>query len=1002
MELGKVEKGSVGYYSQQIIGTGASFLAYAVAGKVMGKGLRIAGEAAPLEMSIGEVNIGSSIRAVAQDARVATVLGATTYAGFRDTKGDETHLSNAASTFVGFTMFEAGNSLLVKPGASLLDKMGTRAVVGFLGGDAQVNVASKIQTGKWADKTEVDAAGLSGAALNALLPGGKSAVDHALESPLVGGLPHTTDAVARLHVEAAQALPKGQAPEPGSWADPKAIKALNVAARADLHTKVKLNDDGPTRIDQKKNVVFHAAGDDPLNVLQELAHRRIYKDPAYEQAFKSHAKDIQSPDPADPKNAVAREGYIKTRLDQEVAARTAQNAEAEKLNAPRRVSVDANEIRTKEGYGANFEHEADEFITSGGKSRPALDNSGGAAGHGGGHSGDGGHDVNTASHAHAENVNHGSADGVGGGTGARTTATEISGTHEAVDTTDGEEAEHEDKPDPRFRPEVDEDNIGQGKEPPSDEYPRGRTFDYIKYPGGAHINGHDNVIREARYDDSLDEVMLVKEDPITHERSAVRLRNDGLPVDITSDGRGGTIQASSVEKFYYNGANAVPPDLLFDSNLFLRGTRYEVSVGNDLVPDGSTYSTFTYPQRYVIDGVPITPTASVEYNNASGRIDYHQDEPFQNVITEWPKPIEDANVRYRVTVPQTIPGSHRVFALDADNKPMGVVDVFSAEHPLDTDFGPVRRVDRQANSSLYHLVDGSSVKIGHFEGRMFKTHQIDGVDTDTIYEGNDGYSEKYSKPWESVFGLVNEVKTTPTKAEYHLVNNGVAELYRQPIEFGNFKSVDWVYHDPNGDKVIQLHGSNTRVRIPKDGIETGIASVPKAEAVSTFAGAGGFTRYYRHNGDVMDVLPSNPSRGIIRKPGQISFIDGVGEDWREATFLFEQGKLPKIATSDPVNGTRIKTQPLELCLDDVNNFLAVVPEKYPGGLLTKWGLATKRDTYWTGGSHLTIKDESGLSTIELDRDGNKVTRGDDGAVVGIEPEPASYPNVDGALPPRSH
>lgn len=51
---------------------------------------------------------------------------------------------------------------------------------------------------------------------------------------------------------------------------------------------------------------------------------------------------------------------------------------------------------------------------------------------------------------------------------------------------------------------------------------------------------------------------------------------------------------------------------------------------------------------------------------------------------------------------------------------------------------------------------------------------------------------------------------------------------------------------------------------------------------------------------------------------------------------------------------------------------------------------------------MTIKDASGLSTIELDRDGNRVFRDDDGAVEHIEPEPAGYPALDAALPPRSH
>jgi hypothetical protein len=1035
MEVGKVEKGSIGYYSQQILGTGASFVGYAIAGKVAGKVLRTVGEAAPMGMAIGEINIGSGIRAAAQDARVANVLGATTYAGFKDTKDGESHLSNAVSTFASFSMFEAGNSA-INPAASTLLKIGQRAVVGYAGGAIQANVASRIQTGKWADSTEVNAAGLSGAALNALLPGGRQALDHGLE--LTGRLPHTTEATARLHEAALKALPEGQAPEPGSWADRNAIKSLNKAARVDLNTRVKLNDEGPTSIDQKKNVVTHQAGDDPLNVLQELAHRRINKEPIYEQAFQSSAKQIhwpdqngqshttalenhdianrnalegvgtsefrpeKFPDPADPKNAAAREGYINTRLDQEVAARTAQNQEAEKLGAKRRVSVDRDDILTKEGYKAHFESEADDFIRSGGKTRPGIDYSGGGGGHAGGHaSGDVGHVVNTVSQAHAENVGHGHPDGVGGGTGARTTASDASGTREKVGI-GGEEYERSD--DPTDWPAIKDQNrhTAKGYEAPSEEYPRGRDFVWFSYPGGAHVNGHDNVVWGAQYDADVNEVMLVKRDPNTLERSAVRMRNDGKIIDNAEDGRGGNFTATSVEKMYYQEANDVPLNLLFDSNKGLRAIKYEVEEGNDLIPDNTTYTRYAYPQLYDIDGVDITPAASVEYHDGSGRIDYHQDQPFQNIITEWPEPRQDGDVRYRVSVPQAIPGSHRVFALDANNKQTGIVDFFSPDHPLDTDFGQAIRVDREGPSTTYQLKDGSAVRIIHYDGQMIQTHLTNGIEETKIYGEGEGYSEKYSSPWETVFGLSNEVKVTASKAEYHLVNGGVADLYSEPTTFKNFKNVDWVYHDPSGDNAIQLHdGSKTRVLVPKDGIDTGVAGVKNAVGMTSFEGVGGFNRYYLDNGAPMDVLPSNPGLGIIRTPGRLTLIGGVNGNWKEATFLFKTGELPEIVEADATNGVRRSEQPFEKCIDDDGNFLDLYPEVYPNGLLTKWGLASERHTYWTGGSTLKLIDGTKDGRlIELDLNGDRVIRNSQNEIIGTEKEPNAYPHLENVAPPR--
>jgi hypothetical protein len=1027
MEVGKVEKGSIGYYSQAILGTGASFVGYAIAGKVMGKALRSVGGLAPVEMSVAGMDVGGGLRAVAQDTRVANVLGATTYAGFKDTKDGETHFSNAASTFASFAVFEAGNSM-ISPAASAWSKLGSRAYVGYLGGAAQAQVASRIQTGHWADGTTINAAGFSGAALNALLPVGGEAISRGLE--LTGRLPHTTEATARMHEAAAKALPKGEAPEPGSWADPNTVKSLNKAARSDLNTRVKLNDEGQTRIDQKANVVFHQAGDDPLSVLQELAHRRVNKDPVYEQAFQSAAKQIHGseqtagsqatasetskaslenhPDPADPKNASARESYINTRLDQEVAARTAQNLEAERLGATRRASVDRDDILTKENYQAHFGREADDFIRSGGKTRPVIDyNGAGGGGHsGGGHSyGGGGHVVNTVSQDHAFNVGHAPADGIGGGTGARTTMRDLTGDRESLGTT-GEEYERSD--DPRDWPAIkDQDNhTNKGYEAPSEEYPRGREYVWFSYPGGAHLNGHDNVVWGAQYDADVNEVMLVKRDPNTLERSAVRMRNDGKIIENPEDGRGDNFTATSVEKMYYKEANGVPLNLLFDSNKGLRAIKYEVKEGNALVPDKTTYTRYAYPQLYDIDGLTISPNASVEYHDGSGRVDYHQDQPFQNIITEWPEPRQEANVRYRVSVPQTIEGSHRVLALDENNQQIGYVDFFNPKHPLDTDFGQATRVDRVGASTTYQMKDGSAVRIDHYDGEMIQTRTTNGIEEYKIYGDGEGYSEKYSSPWETVFGLAKEVKVTAKKAEYHLVNGGVAELYSEPTTFKNFQNVDWVYHDPSGDNSIQLHdGSNTRVLVPKDGIDTGIPGRPEtstAVGMTSFEGAGGFNRYYLKDGRTMDVLPGNPGVGISRSPGRLNLSFGLADGtWKESTFEFKPGELPDVVVRTAANGARRDPIPDENAVDDEGSFIDLYPESYPNGLLTKWGLASERHTYWTGGSTLKLIDGTkDGKLIELDINGDQVLRNKDGEIIGTIKEPDAFPHLQNVAPPR--
>lgn len=377
MEVGNAESGSVAYYSQEVSSTVGSILAYAVAGKVAGKALRTVGEAAPIGLEVQNLQVGRALRQVAQDSRVATIVGATTYAGIRDTKAGETHLSNMVSTAVGFTAFEFGNSKILTPNGSLLERAGQRFQVGVLGGVAQGETASLMATGHLMTPQERAAAAFNGGALNMLMPAGRQAVDEAaVRNPFYKLEPYVNETAAKLHLDAARTVPKGQAPERGSWADPAAVKAVNDASAIDLHTKLVVDNGGATRIDQNKNIIHVGKGDDGLSVLQELAHRRIYKDPHYEQQFVEQAGRIKSSDPADPRNAEVKEAYVKTRLQQEVAAREAQNLEAVRLGSQRLVSTDVSEIRNNEGYGVRFASEADAFIRDGGKFRPETDYAG--------------------------------------------------------------------------------------------------------------------------------------------------------------------------------------------------------------------------------------------------------------------------------------------------------------------------------------------------------------------------------------------------------------------------------------------------------------------------------------------------------------------------------------------------------------------------------------------------------------------------------------------------
>ena len=380
-QVGKMTEFAVGAdtgvakYSHEVFGMAGSFLAYALAGKVAGGVMRNAGEFMPLNAEIASIQVGRLTRSAAQDARFANVLGATGYAALKDPRQGESRLSNAASTFVGFSAFEIGNARLVSPGGPMAFKLGQRYLAGSYGGALQAQTASLVQEHRLADPKDAAAAAFGGGLLNVLMPQGRRVVDAATENPLFKGLPRVTDGVARVHADALGSLPRGATPRAGSWADAQAVELVNQSARADLRTKISFSELGSTRIDQKRNVVFQNTSDSPLSLVQELAHRRIFKDPTFERQFVAHAAELRSDSPADPRNQPAIQGYIQTRLWQEMAARMEQNAAAQKLSLPERVSVDPDFIRNVEGYGVGFELEAHDFVRSGGKTRPGVDHS---------------------------------------------------------------------------------------------------------------------------------------------------------------------------------------------------------------------------------------------------------------------------------------------------------------------------------------------------------------------------------------------------------------------------------------------------------------------------------------------------------------------------------------------------------------------------------------------------------------------------------------------------
>ena len=408
MEVAKVESNSLAGLTQQVCGTAGSFLAYGIAGKVAGRVMRVGGELMPAELAIKDMQIGMATRSLAQDQRVATIIGATAYAGLKDPKEGEDRKSNMVGTLVGFSFYEAGNAYFVNPRSAGLARLGQRFEAGFVGGIAQSDATSLAKTGKLADIDANFSSAVSGGVLNAIMPGGRRMIDAATEGPLFKNVPHITEATGRLYSDAVRNTPSNESVVRGSWADPKAVQAVNRMAIYDL--KTRLNVTPPTEappssalkfslaadsahplgksigkplqskpeqiwIDQKANVIHTPADSAPRDVIHEIAHRRIFKDPVYEAQFKSQASQLVSFDPLNPLNAHVKEQYVNTRLDQEIAARTIENREALSMGDRRQVSIDRTQILQHEGYAERFEREADAFVSSGGKTRPEVDHS---------------------------------------------------------------------------------------------------------------------------------------------------------------------------------------------------------------------------------------------------------------------------------------------------------------------------------------------------------------------------------------------------------------------------------------------------------------------------------------------------------------------------------------------------------------------------------------------------------------------------------------------------
>jgi hypothetical protein len=997
---------SAGFYAQQMASAAGNLGWQLGVGAIVGKYMRVGGEALALKAEAGEFKIAtaSTIRNFASSRTFANVAGATLYGAAIDPEQGQSRIGNGLTAGGGMLLFEGANKVIGTDKFLDARAMGLRAVTGAPIGVTQQFFSTLIGTGHADfDPTHYDKAAASGAFMNVMLPGAMKGIDAI--APKVGLHAYADRFAEQQHKSALASLNLEKPAEPGSWADPKAASLAIAAGRIDITTRARSSATEETSIDHTKGLITLKNGDSPSQFIEENAHIKIARDPKFEEGFANAAKLL-----ADEKPEEARQQYLKSRIAEEVEAHRARNEAIQKTGA-KFESTSTDPVAIAREYAGKFALEVDAFLHSKGQFRPEMSFS-----HGGGS-------------VHAPNgtefvQNVGIGPGVSHDGAPHTTGD----SHTSLDDTQtGTRAVAVDRSD-LLKDLPKKDMLVERPKNP------GAPWVYT-WPKGTRVLGHDNVQTLSFTGADLSEIVLTKIDPLTKQvASMVRNYAEGQPYKLPD----GTVL------FKYNE---------WEQNLHTKHNIFQVEKGGAWsLPEKSTWA--TYPGRISLEiaGQPVWVDSILYHNNASGEVDYALS-GVPTILTETatPKFILDSAGHE-----DWLPGQPVPLGLDGNPQfllyqrsqthtdksvtdfvydprkldpnfprnqlmPDSSIDSFTASNPLATSIGNFDNVHRMADQLRYRGDDQG--KIVRFGGDKLAVETYKAGEAPTL-EYLDSIKEKYPKGRDTIWGRAVEMEIKPKSMVVTLENGGTVEIYNSVAypdgapstklnadgtvderfannRFGNVRRVDTAppTKDIDGNSVpgeITLvkeiktsEGTKySNIRVPAHPEIINGLPVMQYDAIEEFPGPTMSRTFYlsdaigpnseripygtidvKLNGFTTDLLQNGPFDAVWRYERGASYLKQVPNgvnNWTMSSIIYEDANTqvaPQLIINNDVmdnmnSGNKAPFTENDLWIVQNGKRIPkpLLTENYPFGQPTPWGTAVYRSSFYNGLALVGMKD----------------------------------------------
>ncbi len=754
--------GTGAWLAQTLSGGVGAIAPYVVAGKMTGGALEGGGRF--LE-SNNIIQTGGLSAKLLSSERTAMIVGAGLYGGARDPMGHETRLGNSVGSMIGFGAFEYGNSLT--KGLSLSRSIPIRALVGVVGGSGQMATSNLISEGNIGSTDNLMRAGASGAALNLFLPVAQHQLGKAIDATNVRlGRPIPVD-----HFVARE-----------NWTDNSQLQSL--VERSPLTRVQRAGEQG---INQDSNVVQLGAKDGPEKLGHEISHRISAKqaEPAYREAA-----DLLKTDPE-----AAKQKFIDIRTAQEKAAIEAETRVKAVMDA-KSPYADANpdtiqQLRANKDltYGDLFKQEAAQFESTGGKFRPSRDFAGSTSDYRG---------INPENNLHLFVYDKPTNSPYG----------EVA----AYETNDDKSFQRWTKMDAK----VDE---------------TGKTWGSVELFGKPTPTYFGTATMVESFPDRSIAYHIVEGDGVANN-TVVRAYTKGLQTDygtVTStvthpdgrvdfgkmDGTSATSYATPVEQWY---GKVKAEDTKSSGTTFYHLTdggtieyytnplKVQMAMGDGSVRDVQVETAWRSngkASRSMIDRILERGTEPAEgepvANSAPNKSEYLLTNETSMEQTFHPDRIEITE--------RPLNGQMSTFS------PQFIVESFDA--PIQTPEGPVNKMVRSFDSTVYHIADGDGTRVQVYDSTHLRPTDY-GDANRVVYSRNN--FEQYTKVngnkvlthpngIQTDYGVARAIETAPDKSEYYHRPDGTV-VQRYPSEVTtNIGGIDAIEQKPQGLILYRPEGS---------------------------------------------------------------------------------------------------------------------------------------------------------------------------------------------------